>query len=100
MAPRVRNDTDVLVRFPALAHFDGTARLQSVGEGDEPWLHALLLAVAKITGLAALINTSFNTKGKPIVNTVRESLEMLANQAELDYVLIEDWLFAAPGRPS
>ncbi len=48
----------------AMVHFDGTARHQSVGESDEPWLHELLLAVAKYTGLAALINTSFNSRGQ------------------------------------
>ena len=47
----------------AMVHFDGTARHQSVGATDEPWLHQLLLAVAKHTKLAALINTSFNTRG-------------------------------------
>ena len=48
----------------AMVHFDGTARHQSVGESDEPWLHELLLAVGKYTGLAALINTSFNSRGQ------------------------------------
>merc|ERR1712190_55201 len=75
MAPRVQEV--VLKSFPALAHIDGTARHQSVGRDDEPFIHALLLAVGKRTGLAALINTSFNTKGRPIVNTIRECLEML-----------------------
>ena len=56
-------------------------------------MHSLLLAVGRKTGLAALINTSFNTRGKPIVNTVRECLKMLDEQVDLDYVLIEDWLF-------
>ena len=91
MAPLVRKDTRE--RFPALAHFDGTARHQSVSKADEPWVHALLLAVGKLTGLAALINTSFNTKGKPIVNTIRECLQMLDDLPDLDYVVIEDWLF-------
>ena len=91
MAPRVRDD--VRERFPALAHLDGTARHQSVGKDDEPWLHMLLLAVGKRTGLAALINTSFNSRGKPIVNTVRMCLEMLDTLMDLDYVLIGDWLF-------
>ncbi|CAE7498570.1 novN [Symbiodinium natans] len=93
-APIVRED--VRERFPALAHFDGTARHQSVSKGDEPWVHALLLAVGKLIGLPALINTSFNSRGKPIVNTVAESLQMLDELADLDYVLIEDWLFRAP----
>ena len=43
-----------------------------------------------ITGLAALINTSFNTKGKPIINSAAECLEMLDTLADLDYVLIEE----------
>merc|ERR1711879_575681 len=94
MAPRIRDD--VRKRFPALAHVDGTARHQSVRNLDEPWVHSLLLAVGRLTGLAALINTSFNSRGKPITNTVRESLHMLETLPELDYVLIEDWLFQAP----
>merc|ERR1712151_155760 len=91
MAPRVL--ASMRSRFPALAHLDGTTRHQSVGKDDEPWIHKLLLAVGKITGLATLINTSFNTRGKPIVNTIKESLHMLDNLPDLDYVLIEDWLF-------
>ncbi|CAE7901258.1 ADPS [Symbiodinium sp. KB8] len=93
-APAVRSE--IRKRFPAIAHVDGTARHQSVSRADEPWVHALLLAVAKFTGLAALINTSFNSKGKPIVNTVEASLNMLDELQDLDYVLIEDWLFRAP----
>merc|ERR1712187_536205 len=89
MAPRVRDY--VRARFPALSHLDGTARHQSVGENDEPWLHSLLHAVGRRTGLAVLINTSFNSRGKPIVNSVRDCLEMLRELEDLDYVLIEDW---------
>lgn len=94
MAPRIKDD--IKEKFPALAHLDGTARHQSVSHEDEPWIHALLLAVGRKTGLAALINTSFNTKGRPITNSVVESLEMLDNLPDLEYVLIEDWLFKKP----
>ncbi|CAE7041064.1 nolO [Symbiodinium sp. CCMP2592] len=93
-APKVREE--IRQKFPGMVHFDGTARHQSVGASEEPWIHQLLLAVGNLTGLAALINTSFNTRGKPIVNTVRESLEMLDTLPDLDYVLIEDYLFKAP----
>lgn len=96
MAPVVRED--VRKRFPALAHLDGTSRHQSVGSSDEPWIHSLLLAIGRRTGLAAVINTSFNTRGKPIVNTVRSCLKMLDTLEDLDFVLIEDWLFRAPAR--
>lgn len=94
MAPRVQDA--VRAKFPAMVHFDGTARHQSVSKGDEPWVHALLHAVGSWTGLAALINTSFNSKGDPIVNTVTECLKMLDELPDLDYVVIEDYLFKAP----
>lgn len=97
-APRVRDA--VRARFPGMVHFDGTARLQSVGHFDDTWLHELLLAVGRLTGLAALINTSFNSNGKPIVNRVTSCLRMLDELADLDYVLIEDWLFQAPSKKS
>ncbi|CAJ1403344.1 unnamed protein product [Effrenium voratum] len=95
-APRVQEW--VKQQFPAMVHFDGTARHQSVGQREEPWIHSLLLAVSKLTGLAALINTSFNTRGKPIVNSVKESLQMLDTLPDLDYVLIEDYLFTSPAK--
>ena len=85
--------------FPAIAHLDGTARHQSVSKDNEPWLWALLRAVARRTGLGVLINTSFNTRGHPIVNTIRDSLEMLDTLPDLDYVIIENWLFSKkPGQ--
>lgn len=98
MAPLVR--PHVREHFPGLAHVDGTARHQSVSAEEEPWIHSLLLAVGKRIGLAALINTSFNSKGKPIVNTVKECLKMLDELEDLDFVLIEDWLFRSERKKS
>ena len=91
MAPPVL--PEVLERFPGLGHLDGTTRHQSVRREDEPWIHELLHHVGNRTGLAALINTSFNTHGKPICNTIVEALAMLDSLPDLDYVLIENWLF-------
>jgi len=90
-APRVSPDAAAL---PAIAHVDGTARVQTVGPSDEPWLYSLLEAVKHRTGHAALINTSFNSRGKPILNTAREALDLLESCKDLDYVLVEDWLFS------
>ena len=75
---------------PAVSHFDGTARVQTVAESDDPWLHALLLEIGRRTGYPVLINTSFNTRGRPITNLVSEALSMLNSMDELDCVLIED----------
>jgi hypothetical protein len=78
--------------LPGIAHFDATARPQIVSKEDEPWLHALLMEVRRRCGWAVLINTSFNTKGRPILNTAGEALRLLEESAELDAVLVADWL--------
>ena len=79
--------------LPAVTHADATARPQTVTAGGDPWLHALLTAVKEQTGWGVLINTSFNTRGKPILNSVAEALALLRDCEDLDYVLVEDFLF-------
>jgi carbamoyltransferase len=60
--------------IPAVTHVDGSARLQTVGEHDDPLLRALLLAFAAHTGVPVLLNTSFNRREEPIVETPAEAL--------------------------
>jgi carbamoyltransferase len=66
---------EAIRRIPAVTHVDGTARLQTVGEDDDPLLRALLEAFAARTGVPVLLNTSFNRKEEPIVETPGEALE-------------------------
>lgn len=61
--------------IPAATHVDGTARLQTLREDQNPDLHALLTAFGKLTGVPVLINTSFNHAGEPIVETAAEALD-------------------------
>src|SRR5690348_3804967 len=61
--------------LPAVTHVNGSARLQTVSAQDNPEFHALLTAVGQATGREMVLNTSFNVKGQPIVNTPREALE-------------------------
>jgi carbamoyltransferase len=62
-------------RIPAAVHVDGTARAQTVDRHDEPLIAALLDAFDRRTGVPVLINTSFNTAGRPIVDHPRDALE-------------------------
>lgn len=55
--------------FPAITHVDGTARVQTVTENDNPTLHAVLTRFHDATGCPMLLNTSLNIKGEPLVNT-------------------------------
>ncbi|WP_405747022.1 nodulation protein NodU [Streptomyces sp. NBC_01525] len=51
-------------KVPAVVHLDGTARLQTVSDRESPFLHALLTAYEKLSGLPLLCNTSANHKGR------------------------------------
>jgi len=62
-------------QLPAITHVNGSARVQTVSPTDDPAFHALLLAVGRETGRQMLLNTSFNVKGQPIVNTPEEAIE-------------------------
>lgn len=65
---------DRAARIPAACHVDGTARVQTVNRTQHPLYHDLLQAFARHTGVPVLINTSFNTRGQPIVCTPHDAL--------------------------
>jgi carbamoyltransferase len=62
-------------KIPAVRHVDGTARIQTVNRNQHPKYYDLLKEFKKLTGVPVLVNTSFNTLGKPIVCTPRDALE-------------------------
>lgn len=59
---------------PATCHIDGTARLQTVAQETNPIYHRLITAFSQNTGRHAILNTSFNLKGQPIVDSPRDAL--------------------------
>jgi len=61
--------------IPAVRHVDGTARIQTINEQQHPAYYRLLKAFKEKTGVPVLVNTSFNTLGKPIVCTPRDAIE-------------------------
>jgi len=58
----------------AITHVDGTARPQLVTKEINPLYHKLITSFGKKTGIPVILNTSFNLKGEPIVNTTKEAL--------------------------
>lgn len=54
--------------MPAVVHFDGTSRVQTVAADQHPGLYALLTAWEQETGCAALLNTSLNGRSEPLLN--------------------------------
>jgi carbamoyltransferase len=59
--------------IPAITHVDGTGRLQTVRREQSPKYYRLIEAFGQATGVPIVLNTSFNLKGEPIVNTPREA---------------------------
>lgn len=62
-------------KIPAVCHVDGSARIQTVNRRQNKPYYDLIAAFKKITGVPILVNTSFNTLGKPIVCTPRDAVE-------------------------
>jgi carbamoyltransferase len=77
--------------LPAITHVDGTARLQTVSSRDNADFHQLLRAVGRTTGREMVLNTSFNVKGQPIVNTPREAIDTYLRTG-IEYLFLENVL--------
>jgi carbamoyltransferase len=66
-------------RIPAVVHIDGTARIQTVDDGTNPGIAAVLRAFEKRTGVPVVVNTSLNTAGRPMVDDPRDALELFGS---------------------
>lgn len=62
-------------RVPAVVHIDGTARMQTVREKDNPRFYRLIQAFYGLTGVPMLLNTSLNVDGEPILETEAHARE-------------------------
>ena len=79
--------------LPAITHVNGSARLQTVSQKDNSDFHRLLGAVGRATGREMVLNTSFNVKGQPIVNTPEEAIETFLGTG-IEYLFLENCLVA------
>jgi carbamoyltransferase len=73
--------------LPAITHVDGSARVQTVPDGANPAVEALLDRFAALTGCHALLNTSFNAKDEPIVCTPQDAVATFA-RTRLDRLVL------------
>ena len=80
-------------KIPAIVHVDGSARLQTVRREHNAQLHRLLAEVEKITGVPVLLNTSFNIRGEPIVETPDDALACFLTTG-IDYLVVHDLVVA------
>lgn len=82
-------------KLAAVRHVDNSTRPQTVTVEQNPTYYALITEFGKLTGYNVLLNTSFNSKSEPIVETPEEAF-LTAIEIGLDYLYIEDMLFEIP----
>lgn len=87
LAPKVRTEKRALI--PAVTHVDNTARVQTVSEKDNDLFYKLIKSFEEITGIPIVINTSFNVRGEPIVNTPQEAINCFC-KTQLDILVIDN----------
>jgi len=75
----------------AVTHVDGGARVQTVARDENPRYHDIIEAFGRKTGTPMVLNTSFNVRGEPIVNSPTEALKCFLTTG-MDFLLINDFL--------
>lgn len=77
-----------IARVSAVCHIDNTARLQTVTKTDAPLYHRLISAFFRLTGIPMVLNTSFNRKNQPIVETPAQAVETFLLSDRIDHLYI------------
>lgn len=76
-------------QIQAITHVDGTCRIQTVTEEQNPHYYRLIQEFEKITGVPILFNTSFNLAGDPLVETIEDALETML-KSEMKYMYVPE----------
>jgi carbamoyltransferase len=77
--------------LPAITHVDGTGRLQTVFKEQSPRYYKLIERFGQATGVPVILNTSFNLKGEPIVNTPANAFNTFS-KSEMDALVLGNFI--------
>ena len=79
-------------KLQSVTHVDFSSRIQTVSKKTNPKYWNLINEFKKITNVGVLINTSFNVRGEPIVNSPEDAFKCFMN-TEMDYLVINNFLY-------
>lgn len=85
--------------IPAVTHVDGSARIQTINRSQNPKYYDLISAFEKQTGCSVIINTSFNVRGEPIVESPRDALNCFLN-THMDFLVMGNILLSKADMPA
>ncbi len=84
--------------IPAVTHVDYSARIQTVDEERNKEFYDIIAAFKKKTGCAVIVNTSFNVRGEPIVNSPKDAYVCFM-RTDMDVLIIEDYILLKAEQP-
>lgn len=84
--------------IPAVTHVDNSARIQSVNKETNPLFHRLLTKFKEITGCPVIVNTSFNVRGEPIVQSVLDAYKCFM-RTDMDFLIIGSFILKKDEQP-
>jgi carbamoyltransferase len=84
--------------IPAVTHVDNSARIQTVHGETNPDFYSVVKAFEKITGCPMVINTSFNVRGEPIVESPEDAYRCFM-RTEMDYLVLGSYLLSKTDQP-
>ena len=84
--------------IPAVTHVDYSARVQTVRRDENQPYYDVIQAFYSLTGYPVVVNTSFNVRGEPIVNTPEEAYRCFM-RTEMDYLVLGNFLLDKQAQP-
>src|SRR5208283_3073572 len=84
--------------IPAVTHVDYSARIQTIHAETNPRFHGLLKRFEALTGVAVLVNTSFNVRGEPIVCSPADAY-LCFRRTEMDCLVVGNFILTKAGQP-
>jgi carbamoyltransferase len=80
----------VAEKIPSIIHVDGTCRIQTVNEIENPLYYKVIKKFKETTGVPIIFNTSFNLGGEPLVETLEDALWTL-QQSRIEYLYLPEY---------
>ncbi|MFH0770283.1 MAG: carbamoyltransferase [Candidatus Peregrinibacteria bacterium] len=84
--------------IPAVTHVDGSARIQTINRSQNAKYYDLIKAFEKRTGCPVIINTSFNVRGEPIVESPENAINCFLH-THMDYLVLGNCLLSKSAMP-
>ena len=84
--------------IPAVTHVNGSARIQTVHKRTNLPLYQLLNSFYELTSCPVLINTSFNVRGEPIVESPKDAYTCFM-RTEMDVLVLNNFLLLKENQP-